>query len=170
MYFTHPPCYVMITSSNGNMFRVTGPLYSPVTGEFPSQRLVRQSFDVLFDLHLNKRLSKQSRRGDLRHHRAHYEVTVMVSHENAIMSTLCLFIFSAWFSVLGPRKESAESTTKAWCDNAPGERVTGTFWGVYKLPCSQCDHSFYFEFRGRVGKTNYQAKGITANKKKKNCG
>ena len=35
---------------------------SPVTGEFPSQRPVTRSFDVLFDLRLNKRLSKQSRR------------------------------------------------------------------------------------------------------------
>ena len=31
---------------------------SSVTGEFPSQRPVTQSFDVLFDLRLNKRLSK----------------------------------------------------------------------------------------------------------------
>ena len=34
---------------------------SPVTGEIPSQRPVTQSFDVFFDLRLNKRLSKQSR-------------------------------------------------------------------------------------------------------------
>ena len=33
---------------------------SPVTGEFPSQRPVTQSFDVFFDLRLNKQLSKQS--------------------------------------------------------------------------------------------------------------
>ena len=33
---------------------------SPVTGEFPSQRPVTLSFDVFFDLWLNKRLSKQS--------------------------------------------------------------------------------------------------------------
>ena len=33
---------------------------SPVTGEFPSQRPVTRSFDVLFDVCLNKRLSKQS--------------------------------------------------------------------------------------------------------------
>ena len=32
---------------------------SPVTGEFPSQRPVMCSFDVFFDLHLNKRFSKQ---------------------------------------------------------------------------------------------------------------
>ena len=33
---------------------------SPVTGDFPSQRPVTRSFDVFFDLRLNKRLSKQS--------------------------------------------------------------------------------------------------------------
>ena len=33
---------------------------SPVTGEFPPQRPVTRSFDVFFDLRLNKRLSKQS--------------------------------------------------------------------------------------------------------------
>ena len=33
---------------------------SPVTGEYPSQRPVTRSFDVFFDLWLNKRLSKQS--------------------------------------------------------------------------------------------------------------
>ena len=61
----------MMTSSNGNIFRVTGfcagnsPVTagnSPVTGEFPSHRPVTRSFDDFFDLRLNKRLSKQSRR------------------------------------------------------------------------------------------------------------
>ena len=32
---------------------------SPVTGEFPVQRPVTQSFDVFFDVRLNKRSSKQ---------------------------------------------------------------------------------------------------------------
>ena len=41
----------MITSSNGNIFRVTGPL---VTGQFPSQKPVTRSFDVFLDLRLNK--------------------------------------------------------------------------------------------------------------------
>ena len=35
---------------------------SPVTGEFPTQRPVTQSCDVFFDLCLNKRLRKQTRR------------------------------------------------------------------------------------------------------------
>ena len=33
---------------------------SPVTGEFPAQRPVTRSFDVFFNLRLNKRLTKQS--------------------------------------------------------------------------------------------------------------
>ena len=51
-----------MTSSNGNIFRVTGPLCGEFTspGEFPTQRPVTQSFDVSFDLRLNKPLSKQS--------------------------------------------------------------------------------------------------------------
>ena len=49
-----------MTSSNGNIFRVTGHL-SPVPGEFPAQRPVTGSYDVFFDLRPNKRLSKQSR-------------------------------------------------------------------------------------------------------------
>ena len=34
---------------------------SPITGEFPTERPVMRSFDVFFDLRLNKRLSKQRR-------------------------------------------------------------------------------------------------------------
>ena len=52
----------MMTSSNGNIFRVTGHLCGEFTGpgEFPTQRPVTWSFDVYFDLRPNKRLSKQS--------------------------------------------------------------------------------------------------------------
>ena len=51
----------MMTSSNGNIFRVTGQLCGELqaTGEFPVQRPVTLSFDVFFDMRLNKRLSKK---------------------------------------------------------------------------------------------------------------
>ena len=54
---------VILASSNGNIIRVTGPLWGnpPSTGGFPSQRPVTQSFDIFFDPRLNKRSSKQSR-------------------------------------------------------------------------------------------------------------
>ena len=50
-----------MTSSNGNIFRVTGPLCGEFTGpgEFPTQRPVTRIFDVFLDLCLNKGLSKQ---------------------------------------------------------------------------------------------------------------
>ena len=51
----------MMTSSNGNIFRVTGTLCGKFTGpgEIPAQRPVTRNFDVFFDLRLNKRLSTQ---------------------------------------------------------------------------------------------------------------
>ena len=54
----------MMTSSNENIFRITGHLCGEFTGhghaEFPAQRPVTRSFDVFFDLRPNERLSKQS--------------------------------------------------------------------------------------------------------------
>ena len=53
-------CYTIMTSSNGNIFRVTGPLCGEFTDEFPSQGPLTWNFDVFFDLRLNKRVRKQS--------------------------------------------------------------------------------------------------------------
>ena len=55
----------MMTSLNGNIPSLLALLCagnSPFTSEFPSQPPVTRSFNVFFDLRLNKRLSKQSRR------------------------------------------------------------------------------------------------------------
>ena len=54
----HCKNHFRVTSSNWSIYRVTGPL----CGEFPSQRPVKRSFGVFFDLCLNKRLDKHSRR------------------------------------------------------------------------------------------------------------
>ena len=66
----------MMTSSNGNIFRVTGPLCGEFTGpgEFPAQRPVTRRFDIFFDLNdwVNNREA-----GDLRRNRGHYDVNVM---------------------------------------------------------------------------------------------
>ena len=48
---------------------------SQVTGEFSSQSPVTWSFDIFFDLHQNKWLSRDAR--DVRHHRAYYDIIVM---------------------------------------------------------------------------------------------
>ena len=50
-----------------------------VTGGFPSQRPVTRSFDVFFDLLLKNAWATSRDAGDLRRHRAHYDVIVMQS-------------------------------------------------------------------------------------------
>ena len=56
---------IVMTSSNGNGFHVTGPLWGESTGDqwIPSQRASGAGFCVFFDVSLNKRLNKQTRRG-----------------------------------------------------------------------------------------------------------
>ena len=92
LYERRPPCggwsrdtpnfaSIMMTSS-GAIFSALLAFCagnSPVTGEFPTQRPVTRSFDICLDLHLNKRLSKNRDAGDLRRHRAHYDVIIMMS-------------------------------------------------------------------------------------------
>ena len=51
----------MMTSSNGHNSCGTGRLWGESTGGFPSQMPVMRSFDVFFDVRLNKRFSKQSK-------------------------------------------------------------------------------------------------------------
>ena len=53
---------IMMTSSNENIFRVTGYLCGDFTGpgEFPAQRPVTRGFDVFCDLRRNNGLNKQS--------------------------------------------------------------------------------------------------------------
>ena len=70
---------IMMTSSNGNIFRVTGHLCgnSPGTGEFPAQRPVTRSFDFsLICAWINYWVNNREA-GDLRRYRAHYDVTLM---------------------------------------------------------------------------------------------
>ena len=77
----HFTVHLMMTSSNGTIFRVTGPLCGEFTGpgEFPAQRPVTRSFDVFLDLGLNKWLSDNREAGDLRRHHGHYDVNVMLN-------------------------------------------------------------------------------------------
>ena len=54
----------MMTSSNGSIFRETGPLCEEFTGHrlIPLAKASGAELDVFFDLHLNKRLRKHWRR------------------------------------------------------------------------------------------------------------
>ena len=71
--------FCMMTSSNGNIFRVTGPLCGEFTGpgEFPAQRPVPRSLDVFFIYVWINDWVNNREAGDLRRHRGHYDVIVM---------------------------------------------------------------------------------------------
>ena len=62
---------------------------SPVSGEFSAQRPVTRHFNVFFDLHRNKRLSKQW--WDLRRYRTNYDVTVKTKSDanDTIQEGMC---------------------------------------------------------------------------------
>ena len=71
---------LMMTSSNGNIFRVTGHLCGEFTGPrwIPAQRPVTRSFDVFFWSASEKNGWVNNRKaGDLRRYRIHYDVIVM---------------------------------------------------------------------------------------------
>ena len=89
----------MMTSSNGNIFRVTGPLCGEFTGpgEFPAQRPVTLSFDVFFDLRLINDWVNNREAGDLRRYRGHYDVIVMRLWSSLIhISDIYILIPVSW--------------------------------------------------------------------------
>ena len=75
---------------------------SPVTGEFPAQRPVTQSFDVFFICARTNGWVNNCEAGDLRHHRAHYDVTVMRFEETFQKSDMTwlgktvIWVFYCW--------------------------------------------------------------------------
>ena len=73
---------------------------SPVPGEFPAQMPVTQSFDVFFDLRLNRRLSKQSWGWWLRRYRAHYDVIVMLFDQAIVIQSILVDKKCLWWSML----------------------------------------------------------------------
>ena len=76
-----PRTYIiyLMTSWNGNISALLAICAgnSPVPGEFPAQMPVTRSFDVFFNLRLNKRLRKQWWGWWFETYRAHYDVIVI---------------------------------------------------------------------------------------------
>ena len=93
-----------MTPSNGNIFRITGPLCRELTCHrwIPAQRLVTQSFDVFFDLRLNKRLSKQwwgwwfETSSCLLWRHCNGRATVVAIPHNGLDSCVLLLCISVW--------------------------------------------------------------------------
>ena len=102
----------MMTSSNGNIFRVTGPLCGEFTGpgEFTAQRPVTRGFDVSFICAWINNWVNNRGAGDLRRHRGHYDVHVMLqgylagiditmmAHERQTVSNQ--WLIDCWFNKL----------------------------------------------------------------------
>ena len=79
---------VMMTSSNGNIFRVTGHLYGEFTGPLwiPAQRPVTRCFDV-FCVWINGWVNSREA-CDFRHHRSYYDITVMTVSLAGVVSSV----------------------------------------------------------------------------------
>ena len=94
---------------------------SPVPSELPTQRPVKRSFDVFFDLRPNNGWVNNREAGGLRRHRAHYDVNVMGSHFK--ISTMNPGVFLKYFQT------TLVSLRNIFCLTGPlyGE-VTGYRW------------------------------------------
>ena len=105
----------MMTSSNGNIFRVPGLLCgnTPVTGEFPAQRPVTQSFGVFFDL----RWANNGDAGDLRRHRAHYDVIVMFNTRRLVYMYIYILLHSDTDAWVGCIISDCDKHIAYWSNN-----------------------------------------------------
>ena len=87
-----------MTSSNGNIFCVTGPLCGEFTahGEFPTQRPVTRSFDVFFDVHWINVWVNNRETGDLKYHPALNDVIVM---QYLVFPNFCFLNTKSWWCI-----------------------------------------------------------------------
>ena len=111
---------------------------SPVTDEFPSKRPVKRSFDVFFDLRLNKRLSKQTRRRWLetpsRSLWRHCNEIAGIHKKTHRYITLCIFdgiyCLSVSQSIMLPRRHKVAAIMMT-ASNGNIFRVTGPLCGAF---------------------------------------
>ena len=106
---------------------------SPVIGEFPSQRPETRSFDVFLDLRPNKRVNNR-KAGDLRRHRAHHDVTVMMMKTKKINETLQMkwnvgLLRGRYRRLLGCHKRETSRPPKL--DHQQGTISTGLIWLIF---------------------------------------
>ena len=115
-----------MTSSNGNIFRVTGPRWIPRTKASDAELW------CFFYLRLNKRLSKQWSRRYL----AHYDVTVMVCFQ---ILALVVHIFYSW------------SGHSKWDQCSPSGVAQFAKWHMNGTFCMACLYGMKYEsWRGPI--------------------
>ena len=102
--------HLMMTSSSGNIFRVTGLLCrkftgdrwiprtkASVNGEFPAQKASDAEL-WCFLWSEKKQMRNNGETGDLRRHRAHYDVTVM----SRVVHTVRVLLYFVWYKSVVP--------------------------------------------------------------------
>ena len=103
---------------------------SPVTGEFPAQRPVMQSFDVFFYLRLNKRLSKQSRHWWVetpsRSLWLHFNVQIYLRNLGLICDGVTFILHSI-----------------CWCQWRSSDSNPTCMWQSDQFPCTHLKQSLY---------------------------
>ena len=108
----------------------------PVTGWFPLQRPVMRSFEIFFDLRLNKRLSKQSRRwwyvtpsrSVWRHCHDTYEIEIETWR--AIVKDVTFYLLFNETNVKLGHSPSDSTTEMRYCSDIRGDWMT---WRVITL-------------------------------------
>ena len=109
----------MMTSLNGNNFRVTGPLCGefpvPVNSPHKGQWRGALKFSLIcvwINVWVNNREA-----GDLRHHRGHYDVTVMCKGRFCWWQLLITFwsVFTSVTPSVANDNKSALAQGRAWC-------------------------------------------------------
>ena len=101
----------MMTQWNGNIFRVTGPLCGEFTGHrwIPLTKASDAEFWCFFLIcaWMNS-LVNNHEAVDLRHHRTHYDVTVMISHHLISHIHIKLDSDSEWFIQHSMRNDNSQ--------------------------------------------------------------
>ena len=115
--FHHENRQCMMTSSNGNIFRVIGalPRYSPVTGEFhqKGQWLRRALMFYLICAWINGWANNREA-GDLRRHCAHYNVTVMDEKVSIMLTLRYQLLIATMYSAANDDKVVIRTTPYAF--------------------------------------------------------
>ena len=97
-FVVRPKWYIMMMSSNGNIFRITGQLCGEFSGPrwIPRTKASGAELWLMFSMicfWINDWVNNR-KAGDLRHYRAHYDVTVMVLQQLWVgqdEGTMCFF-------------------------------------------------------------------------------
>ena len=129
-----------MTSSNGNIFRVTGHLCKEFTGHrwFPHKSQWRGALmNSLICARINGSANNRQA-GDLRRHRAHYDVIVMFSSQwGAIGLSSVMPLSTSWW------RQGMEtfSVLLTFCEGNPPGSSSGFAWqraSIVELRCYKC--------------------------------